>query len=117
MTLKTLTAVLVLAGASLLPAGCTVTEAEAARVDCGAPGPQGVDCQVRRTGGSGGFEACWELVISCRNGGRMAGAACHPMAAGADEGVQNIPVAAFSNQAACDVPASGAVEGLKISPQ
>ena len=114
MTPNAITAALALAALSL--AACTVTESEAARVDCGAPGPGGVDCTVQRTAGSGGFEACWDLVITCRNGGEMSGNACHSLVAGAGAGVQNMPVASFSNQDACDAPASGRVERLKITP-
>lgn len=105
-----------LSSAGLLLAACTVdTNPDSARVDCGAPGPGGVDCQVQRTGGDGGFEACWDLVISCQNGGEMTGSACHEMAAGANAGTENMPVADFSGQDSCDVPASGKVERLKIT--
>jgi hypothetical protein len=48
----------------------------AARVECGTPGPEGVDCEVTRTGGSAAFEACWDLEIACANGGVMVGAGC-----------------------------------------
>lgn len=113
MTFKAITTALVLGTLSL--AGCTVTESDAARVDCGTPGPHGVDCSVRRTAGSSGFEACWDLAITCQNGGEMRGSACHPVAAGVDAGEQNMPVASFSNQASCDVPVSGKVEQLKIT--
>lgn len=102
----------------LLPAAVLTlgacAEQNAARVDCGTPGPDGVDCRVARTGGKGAFEACWDLVITCQNGGAMTGSACHAMAAGIGEGNRNMPVSAFSNQAACDAPASGKVERLKI---
>lgn len=99
-----------------LLAACTVTPGlDSARVDCGTPGPNGVDCSVKRTGGEGAFEACWDLEITCQNSGVMTGAACHSMAAGAAQGEQNMPVAAFANQATCDVPASGRVERLKVT--
>ncbi|MFC3716622.1 hypothetical protein ACFONC_10700 [Luteimonas soli] len=95
---------------------CTIdTNPDSARVDCGTPGAHGVDCEVKRTGGDGGFEACWDLVISCQNGGEMTGSACHDVAAGANEGTENMPVAAFSGQDSCDVPASGAVQQLKVT--
>ena len=104
-----------LAGAALMLAACVrVVEPDAARVDCGKPGPHGVDCAIRRTGGTGGFEACWDLAIACRNGGVMTGSACHGVAAGANGASMNMPVASFSDQARCDVPASGKVERLKI---
>jgi len=116
MKLQTLTRAIALAAAALALAACTIdTNPDSARVDCGAPGPGGVDCQVQRTGGDGGFEACWDLVISCQNGGEMTGSACHEMAAGANEGTENMPVAGFSGQDSCDVPASGKVERLKIA--
>jgi len=95
---------------------CTIdTNLDAARVDCGTPGPHGVDCEVKRTGGDGAFEACWNLVITCQNGGEMIGAACHDMAAGESQGTQNMPVTGFSGQESCDMPASGKVEQLKIT--
>lgn len=101
---------------ALVVAACTInTNPDAARVDCGAPGPNGVDCRIQRTGGTGAFEACWNLVITCQNGGRMTGSACHDMAIGETEGIRNMPVAGFSNQAACDVPTSGKVERLGIT--
>jgi hypothetical protein len=107
---------LVLASTGLVLAACTVnTNPDAARVDCGAPGPHGVDCKVQRTGGTGGFEACWDLVITCQNAGEMTGSACHDMAAGETTGTRNMPVAGFSSQASCDVPVSGKVERLKVT--
>jgi hypothetical protein len=105
-----------LAIATLLLGACTGGAGrDAARVDCGTPGPHGVDCQVRRTGGDGAFEACWSLAITCQNGGVMNGSSCHAMAAGAAEGTANMPVAGFSGQDSCDVPASGKVEQLKVT--
>lgn len=102
--------------ATTLLSACTVsTDLDSARVDCGAPGPNGIDCLVQRTGGTRGFEACWDLAITCQNGGVTTGSACHSMAAADGKGEQNMPVAGFANQAACDVPASGAVENLKIT--
>jgi len=116
MKLQALSRAIALAAAALALAACTIdTNPDSARVDCGAPGPGGVDCQVQRTGGDGDFEACWDLVISCQNGGEMTGSACHEMAAGANEGTENMPVAGFSGQDSCDVPASGKVERLKIA--
>lgn len=101
--------------ATLMLAACI--ERDAARVDCGTPGPHGVDCHVARTGGNGTFEACWDLVITCQNGSTMTGAACHTMAAGIGEGSQNMSVAGFSDQDRCDAPASGQVQRLKIVTQ
>jgi hypothetical protein len=101
---------------ALALAACTInTNLDAARVDCGTPGPHGVDCKIQRTGGDGSFKACWNLVITCQNGGEMIGAACHDMDAGESQGTQNMPVAGFSAQESCDVPASGKVERLKIT--
>ncbi len=104
-----------LIAATLLLGACA--ELDAARVDCGTPGPHGVDCRVARTGGGSTFEACWDLVITCQNGSTMTGAACHTMAASAGEGSQNMPVASFSDQDRCDVPASGQVARLKVVTQ
>jgi len=115
MKLHTIALAVALATAGLALSACTVSDLDAARVDCGTPGPHGVDCQVRRTGGSGSFEACWDLVIACRNGGEMTGSACHGMVAGETEGSKNMAVAGFSNQNACDVPSAGSVERLKIT--
>lgn len=91
-----------------------VYENAAARVDCGTPGPGGVDCAVQRTAGEGAFEACWQLVITCENDGEMRADACHQVAAGESEASANMPVASFSNQAGCDAPAAGRVENLKV---
>ncbi len=102
---------------ALLLGACTVGERNAARVDCGAPGPNGVDCQVQRTGGDSPLQACWNLTITCRNGGAMTAPACHEMPADATQGVQNMPTADFSGQESCDVPTFGQVEHLKISDQ
>jgi hypothetical protein len=116
MTLHAIARATAPAAAGLILAACTLnTNPDAARVDCGTPGPNGVDCKVQRTGGTGDFESCWDLVITCQNGGRMTGSACHDMAAGDTEGTRNMPVASFSNQAGCDVPASGKVERLKLT--
>ena len=101
--------------AGLAFAACTVNaNPVAARVDCGTPGPHGVDCTVTRTGGDGAFQACWDLVITCRNEGVMSASACHGMAGGQGLSTQNMPVADFSGQQACDAPASGQVERLQI---
>lgn len=105
--------VLVLASLS----ACTVTKAPAARVDCGTPGPHGVECTVRRTAGTVGMQACWDLVIDCRNKGQMSASACHTLPANADQGTQTLPVADFSNSDKCDVPVFGHVERLKVAVQ
>ena len=116
MKLHTIARAAALSAAGLLLTACTIdTNPDSARVDCGAPGPHGVDCQIQRTGGDGGFEACWDLVVSCQNGGEMTGSACHEMAAADSQGSENMPVAGFSSQDSCDVPASGSVEHLKIT--
>lgn len=115
---KTLTLALAaaIAAAALTLAACVrFVDADAARVDCGTPGPHGVDCKIKRTAGSSGFEACWALVISCQNGGGMTGSACQKVSAAEDEGSKNMPVAGFSNQNTCDVPTAGKVERLKVT--
>ena len=105
-----------LIGAALMLGACApVGEPASARVDCGAPGPNGVDCTIKRTAGEGGFEACWNLVITCSNGGRMTGSACQQVAAEEAEVVSTMPVESFSNQQSCDVPASGKVEALELT--
>ncbi len=92
-----------------------VVERNAARVDCGPPGPGGVDCQIQRTGGDTAFEVCWDLVITCQNDEEMRGSACHDVPKGAATATANMPVAGFSNQSGCDVPAAGRVDNLKIN--
>lgn len=87
----------------------------AARVDCGVPGPTGVECDVKRTAGNGAFKACWNLEISCANGQKMVGAACQGVAAGAASGKANMAVSTFSNQDKCDAPKNGAVTNLVIT--
>jgi hypothetical protein len=88
-----------------------------ARVDCGVPGPEGVDCVVKRTEGAGGLRPCWDLEITCQNGGVMVGSACGELPASSDEVTVNMPVASFSNQDGCDAPKSGAVKGLVVHPR
>lgn len=92
-----------------------VTDADGARVDCGTPGPGGVDCELKRTSGEGAFKACWDLEITCTNGAKMVGQGCGTVGRGEAAGTANMPVAAFSNQDACDAPASGAVQNLVIT--
>ena len=89
----------------------------AARVDCGTPGPGGVDCVIKRTAGEAGFEACWELAITCANQGVMVGSGCGKVARGATSATMNMPVSSFSNQEGCDAPKSGAVEKLTVDEQ
>lgn len=103
--------------AALALAACTVSELDKARVDCGTPGAHGVDCTIKRTAGIRAFEACWDLAITCQNGGAMRASACHAMAADGHEGTQNMPIASFAGQDSCDVPTSGQVEGLEITSQ
>lgn len=104
-----------LSAAGISVTGCTVDPGQvAARVDCGTPGPHGVDCTISRTGGAAAFQACWDLVITCRNQAVMSGSACHDMPAGRELDTGNMPVAAFSGQDACDTPASGQVERLRL---
>lgn len=115
MKLKTLARAAAMASAGLMLAACVrVSEPDAARVDCGTPGPHGVECKIQRTAGNGGFEACWDLAITCRNKGEMSGGACHKVAPGKNEASEIMPVQSFSNQASCDVPTFGRVERLKI---
>lgn len=87
----------------------------AARVDCGTPGPDGVDCDVKRTEGTAALEACWDLEITCNNGGVMSGHACGELGDGEGSTVTNMPVADFSNQDGCDAPKSGAVKNLSVT--
>lgn len=95
--------------AALLP-----SEQDAARVDCGTPGPGGVDCDVQRTSGTGSLEACWDLEILCANGGLMTGHHCGSVAAGQPSAKVNMPVSGFSNQEGCDAPKSGVVANLVV---
>lgn len=89
----------------------------AARVDCGTPGPEGVDCEIKRTGGSAAFQACWDLEITCVNGGVMVGQGCGSIAAQAAGGTVNLPVASFSNQEGCDAPRQGTVKNLVVTEE
>lgn len=107
-------------GTLLLVGGAVASEAASqgsARVDCGTPGPSGVDCEVKRTAGLGGLQACWDLEITCTNGGTMRGHACGSLPAGSDGVTVNMPVAAFSNQDACDAPKQGAVQNLAVTAE
>lgn len=116
MKLKNLARATAMAGVALMLAACVrMTERDAARVDCGTPGPHGVDCTIKRTAGSGNFEACWDLVITCQNKGEMSGGACHIVAPGKNEESETMPVSSFSNQSSCDVPTSGKVERMKVT--
>src|SRR3546814_14575035 len=100
MKLHTIVRAAALSAAGLLLAACAIdTNPASARVDCGTPGPHGVDCQVQRTGGDGGFEACWDLAVSCPNGGEMTASACHEIAAGDSPGRDNMPVAGHASPA------------------
>lgn len=114
MTRSAISAAALALACALAISACTTKSADSARVDCGAPGPNGVECNIVRTGGEGAFQACWDLAITCQNQGKMTGAACHEVGAGVPSGTQLMPVSSFDNQDACDVPASGAVENLKI---
>jgi len=115
MRLERIASATILATAALMLAACSVSvNPDAARVDCGTPGPHGVDCTLTRTGGDGTIQACWDLVITCRNEGVMSASACHRMAGDQGLATQNMPVADFSGQQTCDAPASGQVERLQI---
>lgn len=92
-------------------------EADKARVDCGQPGPGGVDCDIKRTGGEAALKACWDLDITCENGGVMTGHACGDLDAAAEKASVTMPVDAFENQEACDVPARGQVKNLELQVQ
>ncbi len=97
--------------------GVKALGAEAARVDCGVPGPGGVDCELKRTGGTGSFKACWDLEIACANGSTMVGSACGSVPAGQPGGTVNMPTDAFSHQDGCDTPANGVVKHLTVERQ
>ncbi len=99
---------------SVMVLGAFAGEPDAARVDCGTPGPGGVDCDVKRTGGSTAFKACWDLEITCANQAKMVGQACATLAAAETTGTANMPVEGFSNQDACDAPAAGTVTNLVV---
>lgn len=87
---------------------------DAARVDCGTPGPEGVDCDVQRTAGTSSFKACWTLAITCANQGVMLGEACGTVTAGQERAAVNMPVSGFSNQEGCDAPKAGVVKDLTV---
>jgi hypothetical protein len=89
-------------------------DVDGARVDCGTPGPEGVDCDLKRTSGRTAFKACWDLEITCANGGVMVGHGCGTVAAGEAAGKANMPVAGFSNQDGCDAPKAGVVKALTV---
>lgn len=95
-------------------AALKVADLPTARVDCGEPGPGGVDCDVKRTAGTGAFKACWDLEITCVNQGVMSGHACGTAKADQDALVVNMPVSGFSNQEGCDAPARGNVVNLTV---
>jgi hypothetical protein len=96
-------------------AALAAQEADAARVDCGTPGPSGVDCEVKRTAGTGAFEACWDLEIACTNQSTMVGHACGTVAAAQPRTTVTMAVSTFSNQDACDAPARGEVKNLVVT--
>jgi hypothetical protein len=96
------------------PRGAQGDDVDGARVDCGTPGPEGVDCDIKRTSGRTSFQACWDLEITCANGGVMVGHGCGTIAAGEAAGTVNLPVSAFSNQDGCDAPKAGAVQNLTV---
>jgi hypothetical protein len=106
--------VLALGGEELESAIKLAGDLPAARVDCGTPGPGGVDCDVKRTKGAAGFTACWDLEITCQNQGVMSGHACGTAKAGQDALVVNMPVSGFSNQEGCDAPVQGNVVNLTV---
>ncbi|MDX2011145.1 MAG: hypothetical protein SFW67_13180 [Myxococcaceae bacterium] len=110
---------LTLAGAALTPdvqaPGPQAASLEKARVDCGTPGPGGVDCEVKRTAGSRSISVCWDLEITCENGGVMTGQGCGALAEGVPQATVNLPAEGFSNQEACDAPKRGAVKNLEVT--
>ena len=99
--------------------GCNVTTGsdDSVRVDCGTPGPGGIDCDLARTSGDNAVKVCWDLEITCENGGVMSGSACGKMDAVDKTKQVNMPVADFSNQDKCDAPKSGMVKNLKVERQ
>lgn len=101
-------------GASTSPI-VRVTDLPSARVDCGEPGPGGVDCVLKRTDGAAALNACWDLDITCNNGGVMSGHGCGGLDANVPTATINIPAADFANQEGCDVPKQGAVKNLQIT--
>ncbi|MDP3155844.1 MAG: hypothetical protein Q8N23_24445 [Archangium sp.] len=112
--------------AAMLPIGCCCSlsvvalllpadgDFDGARVDCGTPGPSGVDCEVRRTSGTGALEACWDQTITCANQAVMVARKCGQLSADQSTATVNMPVSSFSNQEACDAPKAGAVVGLSV---
>ena len=92
------------------------SEPDAVQVDCGTPGPEGVDCDLKRTAGVTTFEACWDLEITCANQAVMVGHACSKVPAGQQTGKANMLVSAFSNQDKCDAPKAGVVTNLVVTP-
>jgi hypothetical protein len=73
------------------------------------------DCDVERTAGTGAFKACWDLHITCTNGGVMVGPSCAKVPAGETGVTVNLPTSVFSNQEGCDAPANGAVKNLLVT--
>lgn len=104
-------------GGSAVVAAVLGQDLPAASVNCGKPGPGGVDCDVARTSGTGAFKACWDLEITCANRGTMLGHACATVGAAEKTLVANMPADGFSNQDACDVPTAGTVKDLVVTAE
>lgn len=104
-----------MACAGLIPTACTLnTHADAARVDCGKPGPHGVECSVQRTGATTAFDACWDLAITCQKGGERVSPTCQRMAVGEPVATATMSVARVAHRNSCGAPVTGKVQRVKV---
>ncbi|MGY0504995.1 hypothetical protein [Luteimonas sp. e5] len=101
--------------AMLALAACKVVKPDSADVNCKGADDRGMDCEVKRTAGNKAIEACWDMVVSCRNGEEMKGSACHQLAAEESAGVRNMPLADFAGRDRCDAGIAARIENMKVT--
>jgi hypothetical protein len=86
-----------------------------AYVECGyVASVDGMVCTIEHRGGDGPAHACWDVLLTCRNGVRVSGHACGDAEPGAKSSVV-MPASAFGEALQrCDTVASASVNARVV---
>jgi|GEM_PF-6301766 len=87
-----------------------------AYVTCRATPPTGFSCNVEHRQGTSALHVCWDIVVTCQNGTRAVGHACHDVERHAPS-VATVPESTFTNAAACDRSTAMALEHMVVTEQ
>ena len=101
-------------GAITILVSCGCIERTGINVDCVGE-KDGLRCTVEHLQGSDTVKACWEVVMSCRNGTEARGGACQIVEPG-KKAITRIPSKQIRGADQCDVISKSSVENRTVAP-